>query len=203
MKHYAANKIPSILGYKFLSGAVIPRPIAWVVTKNKENGITNAAPFSFFNVVAPNLVSISILGGPYGRKDTARNLLENGEAVIHLVNHKNVEEMNQTSASLSPLESEITQNSLETIQSETVTPPSLKNADIRMEVKLHQHIPVEKDGTLVSELFLLEVVEYYFNEEIFDEEHAYIIPEKFRPLGRLAGSDYVEFGEVFALERPR
>jgi len=33
--------------YKLLSGSVIPRPIAFITSKNEE-GIVNAAPFSFF-----------------------------------------------------------------------------------------------------------------------------------------------------------
>jgi flavin reductase (DIM6/NTAB) family NADH-FMN oxidoreductase RutF len=34
--------------YKLLSGIVVPRPIALVTTL--DNGVVNAAPFSFFNV---------------------------------------------------------------------------------------------------------------------------------------------------------
>ncbi len=37
--------------YKFMSGSVVPRPIAFVTTLSQE-GIVNAAPFSFFNVVS-------------------------------------------------------------------------------------------------------------------------------------------------------
>ena len=36
--------------YKFLIGSVVPRPIAFVTTRNGET--INAAPFSYFNIVA-------------------------------------------------------------------------------------------------------------------------------------------------------
>jgi len=35
-------------GYAMLVALITPRPIAWVTTLN-ENGVVNAAPFSFFN----------------------------------------------------------------------------------------------------------------------------------------------------------
>ena len=35
--------------YKILTATVTPRPIAWVTTLS-EDGVINAAPYSFFNV---------------------------------------------------------------------------------------------------------------------------------------------------------
>jgi flavin reductase (DIM6/NTAB) family NADH-FMN oxidoreductase RutF len=35
--------------YKLLLATVLPRPIAWITTRD-PSGATNAAPFSFFNV---------------------------------------------------------------------------------------------------------------------------------------------------------
>ncbi|OQS03158.1 hypothetical protein THRCLA_21227 [Thraustotheca clavata] len=60
--------------YNFLSGAVVPRPIAWVSTMN-ENGITNLAPFSFFNVVSvnPPILSVTqVFPNPATDKDTSK-----------------------------------------------------------------------------------------------------------------------------------
>ncbi|MDR2833024.1 MAG: flavin reductase, partial [Streptococcaceae bacterium] len=79
MPQYKTQELPPPLVYKLLSGSVIPRPIAWVTTQNAQ-GVVNAAPFSFFNVVSayPPIVSISMLN----EKDTLNNLLANKEAVI-------------------------------------------------------------------------------------------------------------------------
>ena len=37
--------------YKLLIGTIIPRPVAFVTTRSKD-GIINAAPFSYFNIVS-------------------------------------------------------------------------------------------------------------------------------------------------------
>jgi len=36
--------------YKIVNSTITPRPIAWVTTLG-ENGVINAAPYSFFNCV--------------------------------------------------------------------------------------------------------------------------------------------------------
>ena len=38
--------------YKIMSGTVIPRPIAWIVTD--DDGVLNAAPFSYFIPISSN-----------------------------------------------------------------------------------------------------------------------------------------------------
>ena len=84
--------------YKLLTATVMPRPIAWVVTQDAE-GRTNAAPFSFFNVMGsdPPTVAIGILADPErGFKDTARNILDTGEFVVNLVPERLVRAMNIT-----------------------------------------------------------------------------------------------------------
>ena len=101
MLFYSAKELTAKQHYKFLTGSIIPRPIAWITTINQETNIVNAAPFSYFNVVAKDLplVSLSINRNNQKIKDTARNLLQQKEGVIHLVNDKVLAEMNQTSAS--------------------------------------------------------------------------------------------------------
>ena len=86
-------------------------------------------------------------------KDSVRNLLETKEGVIHLVNMDNFEAMNQTSAPLTATESEIEKFDIKITASEEVKVPAIENAKARLEVVLHQHIPVGK----TSQLMLLEV----------------------------------------------
>ncbi|RYE28929.1 MAG: hypothetical protein EOP23_22495, partial [Hyphomicrobiales bacterium] len=62
--------------YKLLIGAVVPRPIALVTTVD-ENGIVNAAPFSFFNCLSadPAILALGVEYRPTGaQKDTGRNV---------------------------------------------------------------------------------------------------------------------------------
>ena len=57
--------------YKLLIGGVVPRPIATVSTISPE-GITNFAPFSFYNAVSsdPPCLSVSITRNSKGEKKT-------------------------------------------------------------------------------------------------------------------------------------
>jgi flavin reductase (DIM6/NTAB) family NADH-FMN oxidoreductase RutF len=64
--------------YKLLLATVLPRPIAWVTTRDAR-GAVNAAPFSFFNVFGndPATVGIGIGSkGPAEPKDTRANIRE-------------------------------------------------------------------------------------------------------------------------------
>lgn len=205
MLFYSAKELTAKQHYKFLTGSIIPRPIAWITTINQETNIVNAAPFSYFNVVAKDLplVSLSINRNNQKIKDTARNLLQQKEGVIHLVNDKVLAEMNQTSASLPANESELAKMSLTLVDSQEVTVPAISDAPIRFEVRLHQHIPVkDHNDTIISDLFILEVLNYHFEENLFDPENEYIDPLTFDPLARLAGATYSHIAGTLVLERP-
>ena len=60
MLFYSAKELTTKQHYKFLTGSIIPRPIAWITTINQETNIVNAAPFSYFNVVAKDLPLVSL-----------------------------------------------------------------------------------------------------------------------------------------------
>lgn len=65
--------------YKLLIGSVIPRPVALVTTMSSE-GVLNAAPFSYFNIVTadPPMVSLAVQRKNGASKDTARNAAATG-----------------------------------------------------------------------------------------------------------------------------
>ena len=46
MKQFDPNELKQKDNYKLLSGSVLPRPIAFVTSQDKEGNL-NAAPFSF------------------------------------------------------------------------------------------------------------------------------------------------------------
>ncbi|MDT2759575.1 flavin reductase family protein [Enterococcus xiangfangensis] len=206
MLFYSAKDLTSKQNYKFLTGSVIPRPIAWITTINPETDVVNAAPFSYFNVVAKELplVSLSINRIDQKMKDTAHNLLRQKEGVIHLVNDTVLAEMNQSAASLPSNESELDKSNLILLASQEVAVPAIQAAPIRFEVRLHQYIPVkDHKQTIISDLFILEVLNYHFEETIFDQEKEYIDPMTFNPLARLAGNTYSHIAETLDLKRPK
>lgn len=206
MLFYSAKELTTKQNYKFLTGSIIPRPIAWITTINQETNVVNAAPFSYFNVVAKELplVSLSINRNEQQMKDTAHNLLQQKEGVIHLVNDSILAEMNQSSASLPPDESELAHSNLTLINSQEVAVPAIQEAPIHFEVRLHQYVPVKDNAeNIISDLFILEVLNYYFKEEIFDQAQEYIDPIKFDPLARLAGNTYGHIARTLDKKRPK
>ncbi|MFL6556727.1 MAG: flavin reductase family protein, partial [Bacillus sp. (in: firmicutes)] len=94
--------------YKFLIGSIIPRPIAFVTTISKD-GVLNGAPFSYFNIVSSNppMISLSIHRSAGSQTDTARNILDSKQFVVHIVDEHNVEKINKTAASLPSDQSEV------------------------------------------------------------------------------------------------
>lgn len=206
MLFYSAKDLTTKQNYKFLTGSVIPRPIAWITTLNTETMVVNAAPFSYFNVVAkePPLVSLSINRNNGNMKDTAHNLLQQNEGVIHLVNDQILADMNQTAASLPADESELAKSNLTIISSHEVAVPSIQEAPIRLEVRLHQYVPVkDHNQEITSDLFILEVLNYHFEETFFDQEKEYIDPLVFDPVARLAGNTYSHLARTLDLKRPK
>lgn len=205
MIEFSAQELSSLQNYKFLTGSVIPRPIAWITTKDPTTQVINAAPFSYFNVVSsqPPLVSLSINRAQGLAKDTARNLLAQKEGVIHIVNEDVLAIMNQTAASLPPEISELEQQPVTLIPSQQVEVPSIQEAAIRLEVRVHQYVPVtDQNQRIVSDLFILEVLHYAFDPDVFSAERQYILPEKLGPIARLAGNTYANLGDTFDIRRP-
>ncbi|MDG2123814.1 MAG: flavin reductase family protein, partial [Verrucomicrobiales bacterium] len=97
------------LAYKLLTTVVTPRPIALVTTVS-ANGTVNAAPFSFFNVFGSEPPIVALAPGdrsPGIPKDTAANIRNNGEFVVHIVDPPIAEKMVACASSLPADESEL------------------------------------------------------------------------------------------------
>lgn len=186
--------------HKLLIGSIIPRPIAFV-TSTAENGTVNGAPFSYFNVVSSNppMISISVQRIKGTAKDTARNIKENQEFVVHIVDEQNVNKINETAATLPPDESEIEKADLTRTESESVSVPGIKEAKVRLECTLERSIELGENN--VTDLIIGKVVRYHIDEEIYDAGR--IDPNALAAVSRLAGSNYSKNGDIFSMERPK
>ncbi|MCY9544858.1 flavin reductase family protein, partial [Paenibacillus alvei] len=83
--------------YKLLIGSILPRPIAFITTLSAE-GVLNAAPYSYFNIVSadPPMVSVSVQRKKGVRKDTSKNIMETGSFVVHISDEDYIEAINMT-----------------------------------------------------------------------------------------------------------
>lgn len=187
--------------YKLLIGGIVPRPIAFVTTIG-ENGIVNGAPFSYFNIVSSNppLVSLSIQRKFGEKKDTARNILQKKEFVIHIVDEDNVVKINETAANLPPTESEITRAGLTLVESNVVKVPGVKEAKIRMECTLEHSMELGGTESPGCDLLIGRIVQFHIANELYYDGK--ICHEKLGAVSRLAGNYYAKIGEVFEIARP-
>ncbi len=187
---------------KFLIGSVIPRPIALVSTKS-DSGIVNIAPFSYFNIVTydPPMLSVAVQRVDGKSKDTARNIYQNKEAVVQVVDTDNVEAANATSAPLGPDESELDVSSFTTVDSKAIQVPGLNETKVRFETELYDSMIIyNEENIATTDVLLLKIKHYHIDETIY--HNGYIDPLKLNAVSRLAGSDYAEIGKLFTVERP-
>jgi len=206
MQHYASKSLNSAKRYKLLSGSIIPRPIAWVTTlSTKPKQTLNIAPFSFFSAMSSELPLITLsIGRKHDQlKDTAANILDNQEAVVHLVSQSLATEMNQTAASLPRGQSELNLTHLDLTPSKTISVPALTAPKVRFETTLYQYVPVTGDNAQVlSDLFILEVTDFYFADDVLDPKTFHVNATRLGPLARLAGSTYGTVDDLFEMKRP-
>ncbi|MBL8584801.1 MAG: flavin reductase family protein [Rhizobiaceae bacterium] len=188
--------------YKLLAATVMPRPIAWVVTRDIKGGV-NAAPFSFFNVMgsAPPTVAIGILADPErGFKDTARNILDTGEFVVNLVPERLVEAMNETSIDAPRGVDELALAGLTTMPSDRVAPPRIAESPVSFEcVSLSSVVTGPSQVAVIGRVLTIHIAD----EFVLDRERAHIDTPALDLVARSYGSDYVRSRDTFSLQRPR
>ncbi|MEC1524226.1 flavin reductase family protein [Neobacillus niacini] len=196
------SKVTERENYKFLIGSIVPRPIAFV-TSMSGAGILNGAPFSYFNIVSSNppMISLAIQRAAGRQKDTARNIIELKEFVVHIVDENNVEEINKTAASLPPNESEIELTNLTPVESVKITVPGVKEAKIRMECTLEHSVELGDQDAPGVDLIIGKVVQFHIEEDIYQKGR--IDPMGLGAVSRLAGTNYAKIGEIFSIERPK
>jgi len=192
--------------YKFVIGAILPRPIAWVSTIDKAGNL-NVAPFSYFTAVCNTPMTLlfcpaySPIVEKEGRKDTLRNIEAIPEFVINLVNEDVAEAMNLTSAILPQGQSEFEYAGITPAPSETIRVSRVAEAPIAYECKLQRIVTVNDQPGGGSAVFG-EVQRIHIRDDIFDSERGYIMLDKYKPIGRLGGNGYVRVTDTFEMQRP-
>ncbi|WML26167.1 flavin reductase family protein [Neobacillus sp. OS1-33] len=188
--------------YKFLIGSIIPRPIAFVTTISKQ-GVLNGAPFSYFNIVSSNppMISLSIQRSGGRQKDTARNIIESKQFVIHIVDEQNVDKINKTAASLPPDQSEIELADLTPVESVKISVPGVKEAKVRMECTLEHTLELGDQDKPGCDFIIGKVVQFHIESDIYEKGR--IDPGGLAAVSRLAGNNYAKIGEIFEIERPK
>ena len=182
--------------YRLMISCIIPRPIAFVTTLSRE-GVTNLAPFSFFNGVSsdPPVVSIAVATKRDGsKKDTWRNIEETGEYVINVVVPELMDAVIIGARELPHNVSELDLAGVPTLPSVQVKPPRLAGSPINLECTLLKIVEVEETG-----LILGRVVMVHAKDEILDGGR--VDPRRLTFVGRLGDDLYCRVNDLFERKR--
>jgi len=173
--------------YDVLSAVVVPRPIAFITTVSPE-GIVNAAPYSFFNVINedPPMVAFSAGMGAGGKKDTVLNVEITNEFVVNVVTEAILDQVVETSARYPRTVSEIDVTHLRTAPSTVVHPPCVADSPVSLECRLWRQIPLKKDGRILT---IGTVVVIHVADALLTAGKVDVT--KLNAIGRLAGDWFV------------
>jgi flavin reductase (DIM6/NTAB) family NADH-FMN oxidoreductase RutF len=186
--------------YATLCALVTPRPIAWVTTVNAD-GVVNAAPFSFFNVLGANPPIVGFCPGNREDgtpKDTALNIRSSHEFVVNLVDESVAQAMNVTAATLAFGISELTAAGLTAAASSVVKPPRIAEAPASLECAEWGIIEIGGNRLIIG-----VVKRVHIRDELFDPDTLRVRSERYEVIGRMASPHwYCHTASRFEMQRP-
>lgn len=195
--------------YRLLISSIVPRPIAFVSTVNRDGTKKNLAPFSFFNGVgsSPAALVISVTVKPDGgKKDTLLNIEETGEFVVNTVSEWMAEPMNHCSASYPYGVDEMEKAGLTPLASQIVKPPRVLESPVQLECRLLSSLQIGSglgsSTLIVGEILLMHIAKHVL-EPTKPNRTPTVDIEKLKPLSRLGGTSYGRTNDIFDLPRPK
>jgi len=191
--------------YQTMTQVIIPRPVAWVLSDNGAGGY-NLAPYSYFNAVSsvPPLIFISAGRKPGGDfKDTRVNIEERKYFVVHIAHRELAEPMTETSRTLPQGESELERVNLAVTEFEGFPLPRLSDCRDALACELSEIKEVE---SVPQSLIFGEIHTIYVDDAMLGEDvkgRRKIHADRIDPIGRLGASEYVTFGKILNIPRPK
>jgi flavin reductase (DIM6/NTAB) family NADH-FMN oxidoreductase RutF len=140
------------------------------------------------------MLGFTINRRPNARKDTVRNIEEDGEYVVNVATDSMLGALHASSEMMDVDVSEAEALGIPTAPSRFVAVPRLRDAPISMECRYERTIEFSPTG---GEFVVGRVVAWHIADEVLDGSR--IDTELVRPIGRLAGPRYTFLGEVTEL----
>jgi flavin reductase (DIM6/NTAB) family NADH-FMN oxidoreductase RutF len=198
-EHAATDALDFALGaldprarYFLLTAVVVPRPIAWVSTLDRE-GNRNLAPYSYFNACSatPPIVHFTSTAP----KHSIANVRDTGEFVVNVVSAELAQAMRTTSAVFPAGEDEFAWAQLEAAPSVSVRPPRVRRAKVALECRLRKLLEMG-EGTMAFG----DVLHVHVDRSVWRDGR--VDPKLLAPVGRLSGTSYTTVSDVYRLEIP-
>jgi len=175
--------------YKMVSNIVVPRPIAWVSTKSKDN-ILNLAPFSYFIPLSskPATLLISIGHKKDGTpKDTLKNLRETKKCSIVIASPSDVKDVDKSATPLEYNVSEFKELNIETKEILPNYPAIPKSAKVAILANYLKEVELEGTKTIPV---IVEIEAIYIDDSLYNNGKI-----KIDPLARV-GANYFRLGKL-------
>ena len=184
---------------------LIPRPIAWVLSEIEQDRY-NLAPFSYFNAVCsdPPLVMLSVGKKPDGSfKDTRVNIEQRRDFVVHIAHRDMLQDLNQSSATLDADVSELDQLGIETTAFEGSRLPRIEACRIACACECYE---IHELGSTPQSIIYGRVRHIYIDDGITsvnEKGRLKVHADRLAPVSRLGADEYMGFGEIICLARPK
>jgi flavin reductase (DIM6/NTAB) family NADH-FMN oxidoreductase RutF len=180
------SALDAAVRYRLMASTIVPRPIAWVTTRNAA-GQANTAPFSCFAMMgsAPPLVVIGMQARPDGRdKDSLANARATGELVVNLVGWHDGAAMAITAGDYDSGVDEAALAGLELLPATTVGAPRIASAPVSLECTVSDIIATgEAQTLLIARIEAMHVAQ----GAVLDAARGAIDTPALRLLGRMEG----------------
>ena len=195
--------------YKLLIGLVVPRPIAFVSTVS-PHGIHNLAPFSFFNGVGSNPLTVLFCpanDAEGNEKDTLRNAkpASEGGTGQFVVNAATEAYIRQVAAAAEPLpegESEFDLTGLTPTMSTRVKPPRVEQSPYALECETFQVVRTNPGAPAGGNIVIGRVVHIHVEDWLVNERF-HVDQHDLHAVGRMGGLNYCFTRDRFELPMGR
>ncbi len=182
--------------YKLLIGCIVPRPIA-VVSTIDHDGTTNLAPFSFFNGVGSNPMTLLFCpsNAPDGsEKDTLHNCKPaaeggRGEFVINVATEDYAARVAACAEAVPPEVSEFDLSGLNEAPSTIVAPPRVAESPVSFECRTMQVIRTNPGEAGGGNVVIGRVVHVHLRDDIVDARLR-TDAKALAAIGRMGGMSY-------------
>jgi flavin reductase (DIM6/NTAB) family NADH-FMN oxidoreductase RutF len=206
--HTADLPVPA--RYKLLTGAIVPRPIAFVSTVSTD-GHHNLAPYSFFNGLGSNPMTLLFCpanNADGSEKDTLRNCKSKdeggtGEFVVNIATTHYANKVSAAAEELPHDESEFTLTGLTPEPADTVAPPRLAESPIAFECRTLQVVRTNPGQPAGGNLVIGEVLATHIQDDHLVNDRFHIDPARLAAIGRMAGLAYCHTDNRFDIPRGR
>ena len=190
--------------YFWMASTIAPRPVAWVSSQDAA-GLVNLAPFSFFQMIAPQPPTLMICpqhNADGSLKHTAHNIRETGEFVVSLVSFPLVQQMNATSFAFGADANEFDAAGVVAAASHAVRPPRVAHAPVSFECRVSSFTLHPADSSTCA-IILGEVIAAHVDEAIVGAD-GIIDPHKLDLVSRMGADLYgrTRSSDNFTLARP-